>query len=401
LPLDISHNIDPALSAICTTTFDHAQDDTHLINGVHSLASLDLGLGPHSPEFTCQWGDCQETFQSRADLLNHLHTVHLRADVIQAHKRATLDPPPYHRYLNPNLPLTPNLRCDWEHCHEELTPFKAPGPSNLTGFDASLRALSNHVFYEHFGLDPYGQYSFNIQQPLSAHQPYSYQQQHHQGTLFNPNGITPPQWPIQEGREWWNAPKAVDYTQSNEACHEHWPNVSQSSTWVENSPNHGRIERKSTTRYDPYPASCRTTSAMRPSQSKSQAQLQNTASPKTTLRKGSPSAQFNTVGTGLGTSEATSNGVSLSASAAGLVSSGQFCCHWTGCSEAGFDFGSSDSLTAHITAQHVGSGKKTYDCFWDGCDRNGEKSFPSKQKILRHLQVCCHCHITFAPPSNE
>jgi hypothetical protein len=209
-----------------------------MINGVHSLAGLHLG--PQAPGLICQWGDCKESFQSRSDLLNHLHGVHLQADVIQAHKRATLDPPPYYGFFNPNPPLTPNLICDWEHCHEELTPFKAPGPSNLNGFDASLLALSNHVFNEHFGLDPYGQHFFNAQQPLSAHQSYSYQQQQNQATLYNPHGTIPTRslrWPVQDEREWCYPPKSVDYfDQGNEPEQARKPNMPQSSSWPEGSP---------------------------------------------------------------------------------------------------------------------------------------------------------------------
>ena len=371
---------------ICTGP-NHTGDDGQ----VQSLAGLHLGS--QSLGFTCQWGDCKEPFQSRSDLLNHLRGVHLQADVIQAHKRATLDPPSYHGFLSPNHPLVPNLICDWEHCHEELTPFKAPGPSNLNGFDASLLALSNHVFNQHLGLDPYGQHFLHTQQPLSAPQSYSYQQQQlqNQGTLFNPNGIPPSRslrWPTQDAREWWT-PKAADYFgQSNELDHGCWSDISQSPTWSETSPNHGHMERNGTTRYDPYPPSCRATSALRSSQSKAQAKLQSKAPPKVPLRESPPATQSNGAIAAHGTNKATSHGVGSSTSTAGAANSGTFCCHWTGCTEAGFDFGSSDSLTAHITTQHVGRGKKTYDCFWDGCDRNREKSFPSKQKILRHLQVC-------------
>ncbi|KAF6761675.1 zinc finger protein [Ephemerocybe angulata] len=58
-------------------------------------------------------------------------------------------------------------------------------------------------------------------------------------------------------------------------------------------------------------------------------------------------------------------------------------CDWQGC---GSMFTSSDELTAHLTSAHVGGGKARYECFWDGCDRYGERGFSSKQKICRHLQ---------------
>ena len=59
-------------------------------------------------------------------------------------------------------------------------------------------------------------------------------------------------------------------------------------------------------------------------------------------------------------------------------------CKWLNCRER---FTSCEALMTHITADHVGGGKNHYGCFWDGCGRNGENEFKSKQKICRHLQV--------------
>jgi len=59
-------------------------------------------------------------------------------------------------------------------------------------------------------------------------------------------------------------------------------------------------------------------------------------------------------------------------------------CKWLYCQER---FTSCEALMTHITAEHVGGGKNHYGCFWDGCGRNGENEFKSKQKICRHLQV--------------
>ncbi|CAL1714748.1 unnamed protein product [Somion occarium] len=58
-------------------------------------------------------------------------------------------------------------------------------------------------------------------------------------------------------------------------------------------------------------------------------------------------------------------------------------CRWIGCGQM---FVSCDELTVHINAAHVGGGKAHYDCYWEGCNRNGESGFASKQKICRHLQ---------------
>ncbi|KAH9962637.1 hypothetical protein BC827DRAFT_1197155 [Russula dissimulans] len=59
-------------------------------------------------------------------------------------------------------------------------------------------------------------------------------------------------------------------------------------------------------------------------------------------------------------------------------------CQWRACE---LSFTSVDDLMNHLTAEHVGSGKNRYECFWIGCDRNGENGFNSKQKVCRHLQM--------------
>ena len=59
-------------------------------------------------------------------------------------------------------------------------------------------------------------------------------------------------------------------------------------------------------------------------------------------------------------------------------------CHWKDCS---FYFSTCNDLTTHITSDHIGGGKAHYECFWEGCTRNGDQGFQSKQKICRHVQV--------------
>ncbi|EAU90553.1 zinc finger protein 169 [Coprinopsis cinerea okayama7 len=76
-------------------------------------------------------------------------------------------------------------------------------------------------------------------------------------------------------------------------------------------------------------------------------------------------------------------------------------CGWKGCNAV---FTSCDELTSHLNVAHVGSGKAHYECFWEGCNRNGEQGFSSKQKICRHLQShtghrpfqCQICHQNFS-----
>ncbi|TFK94160.1 hypothetical protein K466DRAFT_477221 [Polyporus arcularius HHB13444] len=58
-------------------------------------------------------------------------------------------------------------------------------------------------------------------------------------------------------------------------------------------------------------------------------------------------------------------------------------CKWTGCGQS---FPSCNALTEHIASAHIGSGRAHYDCFWEGCARNGDHGFASKQKISRHMQ---------------
>jgi len=66
-------------------------------------------------------------------------------------------------------------------------------------------------------------------------------------------------------------------------------------------------------------------------------------------------------------------------------------CLWESC---GVSFETCDDLMSHMSTVHVGSGKPQYDCYWEGCMRNGEKGFSSRQKICRHLQVCLSNPIT-------
>ncbi|KAF9462886.1 hypothetical protein BDZ94DRAFT_1260094 [Collybia nuda] len=81
--------------------------------------------------------------------------------------------------------------------------------------------------------------------------------------------------------------------------------------------------------------------------------------------------------------------------------SGTHRCQWKDC---GHTFTTCDDLTSHITALHVGAGKAQYECFWEGCNRNGNRGFSSKQKICRHLQShtghrpyqCNICHQNFS-----
>ncbi|KAK9370269.1 hypothetical protein V1509DRAFT_617265 [Lipomyces kononenkoae] len=52
-------------------------------------------------------------------------------------------------------------------------------------------------------------------------------------------------------------------------------------------------------------------------------------------------------------------------------------------------FSSTQDLSEHIIAEHVGSRKQEYTCMWSGCERN-TRPFQQRQKIIRHLQIHTH-----------
>ena len=76
----------------------------------------------------------------------------------------------------------------------------------------------------------------------------------------------------------------------------------------------------------------------------------------------------------------------------------QLICLWPCCTHPD-PFPDPATLMAHLSDCHVGKGKDSYTCQWDGCDR----AFRSRQKVLRHLQshtghrpfVCPECEQAF------
>ncbi|WFD05432.1 zinc-finger protein [Malassezia vespertilionis] len=60
-------------------------------------------------------------------------------------------------------------------------------------------------------------------------------------------------------------------------------------------------------------------------------------------------------------------------------------CGWEDCNES---FDTHTELTDHLANQHVGCGRKEYECRWVGCKRAAEgRKFHQKQKVLRHIQT--------------
>jgi hypothetical protein len=66
----------------------------------------------------------------------------------------------------------------------------------------------------------------------------------------------------------------------------------------------------------------------------------------------------------------TSASASSSPSSIVIQESGSCKCKWSNC---GLCFNNVEELTNHISEKHVGSGKNAYECFWEGCTRNGTK----------------------------
>ncbi|KAJ3182246.1 zinc-finger protein [Gaertneriomyces sp. JEL0708] len=58
-------------------------------------------------------------------------------------------------------------------------------------------------------------------------------------------------------------------------------------------------------------------------------------------------------------------------------------CEWQGC---GVVFQDIPSLVAHISELHIGSGKATYQCLWEGCTRE-QRPFTKRHKIHNHLRI--------------
>ncbi|KAI8597909.1 hypothetical protein EDD21DRAFT_384119 [Dissophora ornata] len=61
----------------------------------------------------------------------------------------------------------------------------------------------------------------------------------------------------------------------------------------------------------------------------------------------------------------------------------QHFCKWKGCDRV---FANFDSLTSHLSEDHIGMGKSEYVCGWEGCERNG-RGFGQRQKAMRHIQT--------------
>jgi len=58
-------------------------------------------------------------------------------------------------------------------------------------------------------------------------------------------------------------------------------------------------------------------------------------------------------------------------------------CLWKDCHR---QFSSMDALVEHLNADHIGSGKSSYVCQWQGCERN-ERPFTKRHKVSTHIRT--------------
>ncbi|KAF8975709.1 zinc-finger protein [Entomortierella lignicola] len=58
-------------------------------------------------------------------------------------------------------------------------------------------------------------------------------------------------------------------------------------------------------------------------------------------------------------------------------------CLWRGCK---LYFTQFETLTSHLSEEHIGMGKSEYICEWTNCDRQG-RGFSQRQKAMRHIQT--------------
>ncbi|RKO92225.1 hypothetical protein BDK51DRAFT_14372, partial [Blyttiomyces helicus] len=58
-------------------------------------------------------------------------------------------------------------------------------------------------------------------------------------------------------------------------------------------------------------------------------------------------------------------------------------CLWAGCDRV---FSNVEDLVTHVSDGHIGSGKATYTCEWEGCSRQ-QKPFSKRHKIHNHLRI--------------
>lgn len=340
----------------------HTHQESMIPSANHSLP-LPVQDLPHK----CMWHGCKQSFSLLSELVGHVNLTHLRPETQPpppVSDNSRYEPQPqYHAQSQnafgtgaPSDPRSP-MACLWDQCSLHLTPEEIAGPSTSSEYANFLTALESHLLQDHLGLRP-----------------------GHFGGLVAPST---PSCHLSLG------PPSTNFipTPSHSHSHSHSASTSTSTSGSSQStppssffydsgaytqPQHGADSMSVDT--DPSPA----TSA---DASPSLTQVSPVPPEQTPLTTTTTATVV--VGTTPSPPPALANTTTSPASSSSTGTGAPHRCDWQGC---GSVFTSSDELTAHLTSAHVGGGKARYECFWDGCDRYGERGFSSKQKICRHLQ---------------
>lgn len=307
----------------------------------------------HEPSsYHCQWADCARSFSTMLDLVTHVNIAHVPLTVPTAQ-----EPPAPATFPAPNVPDRPSTppSCLWGDCHLWSAPLASsshsPTHPNLTALDLEFEALTKHFIQEHLGFPPGVSHVHTTDCPHLPEQPTIPAKEQSFITPAHPNAPYE-RW---ESHLMTPAPSSSSSLSQYETAH-----LGAQGTYsgafhdlhliVESNIPKTPPER-------PFPSHVQ----LPPDSSGS--------SSSTTPVASSPSSSSTRIDT-----------------PSPLDVQSLLCpCRWEGCTAS---FSAPSLLTAHLNTEHVGSGKKTYECHWEGCDRHGlEKCFSSKQKVMRHLQT--------------
>jgi len=260
-PMVSVHETNQFLEALSMESTKSSHSTPHHPASPHLSIPQQFDPSP-SLNFGCEWGNCQSSFNSLPNLIDHLNYDHLQ---INAHAGPSLHEQQQHQQYPHTLDLLPSseISCQWHHCREPAYHMATPA------------ALYNHLMNEHLK---------SLANDLSS--------MDSDRAVANPYPTSPVE-----------SPTSVRRQPSQEQIHLPEPVVED-------------LKPKPLTSESP-------TDSRHP-------------------------------------------------------------CRWKGCT---LEFDSYDSLTTHINSSHIGGGKAHYECFWEGCSRNGQQGFQSKQKICRHVQV--------------
>ncbi|KAF5362573.1 hypothetical protein D9756_002491 [Leucocoprinus leucothites] len=272
---------------------------------------------------TCMWGNCHAQFTSLAELVGHVNLAHLRTPTDAAISTDRTDPAETQAHIHSQqVDDATRLPCLWGGCTEYLQPQQLAGTSSTRAEDIMFSRLASHLFQDHLGLQ-----HFNSSV---------------QSSDFDIERMLVEMLPSRQ------------QPQGREGEEPRGPQYGQSSTDADSGVVTGNA-------VSVFKASDDASALQALMQEVNAFTVPSTPSPRTSA-----------------------TAVSSPATSSTEITSGEgHVCLWESC---GMSFETCDDLMSHMSAVHVGSGKPQYDCLWEGCTRNGEKGFSSRQKICRHLQ---------------